>query len=218
MLQTLHMIGQCPTETKDYKTDAYCIICNDCFRLVVEMCKQNAWVFPLETVAKIAESFAILTFGSAFMHGSNTTLGRQQDVRSNDLFPYVIHQAAMSSIPYSPVIHDLSESPRMMSGEEMVDYWLDMFNNIPVSDWLEAMSLLDLPPLQTTFAGIFGNILLLTSDFNTTLTLTTQLMDMFGLTPEEKQFFLSAYLPAIAAAMEDVSLSGRDNILEIYEI
>ena len=152
------------------------------------------------------------------MHGSNTSLGRKQDVRSNDLFPFVIHQAAMSSIPYSPVIHDLSNTPRLMSGEEMVDYWLDMFNNIPVSDWLEAMSMLDVPPLQTTFAGIFGNILLLTSDLNTTVTVTTQLMDMFGLTPEEKQFFLSSYLQAIAAAMEDVSLSGSQNILQIYKI
>ena len=195
-----------------------CIICNDCFRLVVEMCKQNAWVNPPEKVTKIAESFAILTFGSAFMHGSNTSLGRKQDVRSNDLFPFVIHQAAMSSIPYSPVIHDLSNTPRLMSGEEMVDYWLDMFNNIPVSDWFEAMSMLDVPPLQTTFAGIFGNILLLTSDLNTTVTVTTQLMDMFGLTPEEKQFFLSSYLQAIAAAMEDVSLSGSQNILQIYKI
>ena len=171
------------------------------------MCKQNDWMFSPETVTKIAESFAIVTFGSAFMHGSKTSLGTNQDVRSNDLFPFVIHQAAMSSIPYSPIIHDLADRPRIMSGEEMVTYWLDMFNTIPVSDWREAMNMLDVPPLQTTFAGIFGNIILLVSDLNTTVTVTTQLMDMFGLTPQEKEFFLSSYLPALSSAMESVTLS-----------
>ena len=62
-------------------------------RLMVEMCLQQDWALSEHTVAKIAQAFAINTFGSAFMHGSDTNLGGSQDVRSNDLFPYIIYQA-----------------------------------------------------------------------------------------------------------------------------
>ena len=55
-------------------------------RLVVEICQQHAWTFPSKTVTKIAESFAILTFGLAFFHGSETLLGGRQDGMSNNLF------------------------------------------------------------------------------------------------------------------------------------
>ena len=62
-------------------------------RLMVEMCLQQDWALSEHTVSKIAQAFAINTFGSAFMHGSDTNLGGSQDVRSNDLFPYIIYQA-----------------------------------------------------------------------------------------------------------------------------
>ena len=70
------------------------------FRLVVEMCTQHAWTYPPETVTKIAESFAILTFGSSFFHGSETELGENKDVKSNNLMAYLIHQAAVANFPY----------------------------------------------------------------------------------------------------------------------
>ena len=88
------------------------------------MCAQHAWTYPPETVTKIAESFAILTFGSSFFHGSETELGKTQDVKSNDLMAYVIHQAAVENIPYDPILHDLSISPRNMTSAEIVQYWL----------------------------------------------------------------------------------------------
>ena len=114
----------------------------------------------------------------------------------------------MASIPYSPVIHDLSDTPRQMSGEQMVDYWLDMFNTMPVSDWTDAMAMLDIPPLTKTFSGIFGYILLLgLGDLNDTISVTTPLMDAFGVSPEDKEFFLSSYLPAVDDATEHVSLT-----------
>ena len=118
-------------------------------RLMVEMCLQQDWALSEHTVSKIAQAFAINTFGSAFMHGSDTNLGGSQDVRSNDLFPYIIyqacelyhqyiiqltpfpfspcpHQAGVSNIPYNPVIHDLSTEPRNVTGEEAVDIFHHM--------------------------------------------------------------------------------------------
>ena len=62
-------------------------------RLAVEMCLQQGWALSPHTVSKIAQAFAINTFASAFMHGSDTHLGASQDVRSNDLFPFIIYQA-----------------------------------------------------------------------------------------------------------------------------
>ena len=59
-------------------------------RLMVEMCLQQDWAFDSHTVSKIAQAFSVNTFGSAFMHGSNTHLGAAQDTRSNDIFPFII--------------------------------------------------------------------------------------------------------------------------------
>ena len=95
-------------------------------RLMVEMCLQENWTFSAQTLAKITEAFAIITFGSSFMHGSNTFLGGSQDVKSNDLFVFILYQAGVANIPYDPIIHDLAYQPRNMSGEGAVDTFLDM--------------------------------------------------------------------------------------------
>ena len=111
-------------------------------RLAVEMCLQQSWALSPHTVSKIAQAFAINTFASAFMHGSDTNLGGSQDVRSNDLFPFIIYQArqlllepqilifcsqaGVSNIPYNPVIHDLSTEPRNVTGEQAVDLFHHM--------------------------------------------------------------------------------------------
>ena len=60
----------------------------------------------------IRQTYAILTFASSFYHGSETHLGERQDGMSNALFAFILHQAMLDSVPYSPVLHDLSHSPR----------------------------------------------------------------------------------------------------------
>ena len=94
---------------------------------MVEVCLQQGWAFPRETVAKIAEAFAIVTAASSFFHGSQTQLGGDMDRKSNDLFVFIVYQAGVSNIPYDPVIHDLSVVPRNISGEGAVDAFLDMW-------------------------------------------------------------------------------------------
>ena len=95
-------------------------------RLMLEICLQTDWTFDRFTVVKIAEAFALNTFGSAFMHGSDTRLGTLQDVRANDLFSFIIYQAGVSNLPYDPVIHDLSLEPRLASATDIVDIFHDM--------------------------------------------------------------------------------------------
>ena len=75
------------------------------------------------------------------MHGSQTIMGRDFDTKSNDLFTYILYQvdisgikvslqsfalvkASMVNIPYDPILHDLSITPREMSAAEIVEYWL----------------------------------------------------------------------------------------------
>lgn len=96
-------------------------------RLMVEVCLQQGWAFSPKTVAKIAEAFAIVTAASSFFHGSQTQLGGDMDRKSNDLFVFIVYQAGVSNIPYDPVIHDLSNAPKNMSGEGAVDAFLDMW-------------------------------------------------------------------------------------------
>ena len=64
-------------------------------RLVVEICNQQDWTIGENDVTRIAEAFALVTFGSAFMHGSETLLGARQDVLSNNLFAYILHQVTL---------------------------------------------------------------------------------------------------------------------------
>merc|ERR1719347_1496774 len=61
-------------------------------RLVLEMCNQENWTLGEKDVQRIAEAFAIVTFGSSFMHGSETGLGKDLDTKSNDLSAYILHQ------------------------------------------------------------------------------------------------------------------------------
>ena len=115
-------------------------------RLVLEICNQNDWTLEEMDVSKIAQAYALITFGSAFFHGSETKLGMLQDNISNNLFTYILHQvqqmisqllnnfifpwkASMKNIPYDPILHDLSITPRTMTSEEIVDYWLGKLQN-----------------------------------------------------------------------------------------
>ena len=127
---------------------------------------------------------------------------------SNNLFPYVIYQSAVLNIPYDPIIHDLSHTPRNMSGEEIVDAMLYTFDNLPVEEWLQADDVFeDLPPLQRTFAGIFGYILTLVTDLETAIAAATPFLDLLGVSPEDNKFFLEDYLPLLEAVNENVSIT-----------
>ena len=169
---------------------------------MLEMCLQQDWAFPKETLVKISESFGIITFGSSFMHGSETNLGAAQDTKSNDLFVFAIYQAAVANIPYDPIIHDLDYEPRARSAEQAVDAFLDMYDNKPVEEWHQLTSDIDLPSIWKTFGGIFGYILTVLFDPEIVEQFVPQIMDAFGIfSSEEREFLISAFLPAIRQAI-----------------
>ena len=65
-------------------------------------------------VKSIGKAFASLGLGSAFMHGSNTSVGAASDVRVNDLFAWVVYQEGIRNLPTSKpsIIYELSLEPR----------------------------------------------------------------------------------------------------------
>merc|ERR1711971_554391 len=178
----------------------------------VDMCLQQEWTLSQHTVSKIAQAFAINTFASAFMHGSNTQLGGGQDVRSNDLFPFIIYQAGVSNIPYNPIIHDLSTEPRNVTGEEAVDIFHDMYNNEAVEKWHEITSGINLPAIQRTFGALFGYILTLLLDPATVEQLVPPLLDLLGVGEDDHDFLALEFLPAIRNASSHHYLGLRDRL------
>ena len=125
------------------------------------------------------QTFAILTFASSFMHGSETLLGGRQDVMSNDLLAFVLHQTMLASVPFNPVLHDLSLSPRNMTAEEIVKFWLEMYETKDVMEWYDHMEIIDMPSLQLSFAGMFGHIMLLEWGYNQTVTIATPFLGKY---------------------------------------
>ena len=75
----------------------------------------------------------------------------------------------MLNIPYDPILHDLSITPRNMSAAEIVEYWLVTFDTKDVSEWYDDLRMIDIPPLQKTFSGLFTHIMLLDFGFNATV-------------------------------------------------
>ena len=126
--------------------------------------------------SNIRQTFAILTFASSFMHGSETRLGARQDVMSNDLLAFILHQTLLQTVPYNPILHDLSLSPRNMKAGEIVSYWLEMYDTKDVMEWYDHMEIIDMPRIQMSFAGTFGHVMLLEWGFNQTITIATPLM------------------------------------------
>ena len=63
-----------------------------------------------------------------------------------------------------------------MKAEEIVTYWLEMYETKDVMEWYDHMEIIDTPRIQMSFAGSFGHIMLLEWGLNQTVTIATPLM------------------------------------------
>ena len=105
------------------------------------------------TVQAIVRNFAILAPGSSFYHGSQTKLGQTTDIKLNDLFAYVLYQAAVKSLKAptaeeSTILHELSHEPRSMTAIQTTDAIMDTYIKQPVTEWEESLQKLDIAPLR----------------------------------------------------------------------
>ena len=87
--------------------------------------------------------------GSAFFHGSETSVGGSADVKINDLFTYVSFQAAVSTLdPDNILIHELEYSPREKSAVEYSEELKSMFLYEDVKNWGTKEDAMDIPSIM----------------------------------------------------------------------
>ena len=108
-----------------------------------------------------------------------------------------------------------------------------MYETRDVTQWRQDFRDVDLdtPNLMLTFAGIFGHLMLLEWDYNTTLSIANPLLglfsilaqfvfvfflDLFGVSNQDKEFFLDHYLPRLEVQTQNVTLTvlERAEVLE----
>ena len=84
------------------------------------------------------QAFSFLCYGSALFHASATDTGGSLDVDTISILTYAMHQASIENLRElgaSPVITDLSPTPRELSAVEMAASMSDMFLNEPPYEW-----------------------------------------------------------------------------------
>jgi len=114
----------------------------------------------------------------------------------------------VANLPYNPIIHDLSYSPRDLTAEEVLDLWFDMFKNYPVEEWNQIADVFDIiPSIQRAFGGVFGYILSIITDLETAVAVGTPFLDLLGVSAEDKSFFIDDYLPLADNLTANISLS-----------
>ena len=105
-------------------------------RASLDLCASvEDWALDKETITALMQAYTILSLGSLFMHASGTTAGWRSDVIGMDLMAIVTHQGALKSLPYNPIVHDISEEPLLYSGEESAKRASLTILNDPVKDW-----------------------------------------------------------------------------------
>ena len=64
----------------------------------------------------LKQAFTTLTMGSAFWHGSQTYVGSSFDNNVIAVIAFLAHQASVSYLPHSPILTELSRTPRNSTG------------------------------------------------------------------------------------------------------
>ena len=112
----------------------------------------------LHVVVALVQTSAYAAQGSAFYHGSETTLGADQDVKFIDLFTYLAYQASTADLgpPDSTVLHELSTEPRSRTAFETTAYLQDLFLNQDLTEWNEGINDLDVPSIFLGMCAFFA--------------------------------------------------------------
>ncbi len=137
----------------------------------------------ISTVVSLGQCFGYLAHGSAFFHASRTSLGHEADIRLNDLFSFIVHQASVSHLEplNSSVLHDLSPTPRSKTAFETTEELQEIFTTRPVDEWEEALASMDVPGVRLGVCAFLSTAmdLLIESD-NTVDTIVALLLNLLG--------------------------------------
>eukprot|EP00095_Tigriopus_kingsejongensis_P001829 maker-scaffold10_size831480-snap-gene-4.12 protein:Tk01829 transcript:maker-scaffold10_size831480-snap-gene-4.12-mRNA-1 annotation:"hypothetical protein AURANDRAFT_63034" len=182
------------------------------YHTAIELCKRTDWTIPEADVTGMVRNFAILAQGSAFLHGSQTSVGGAADVRLNDLFTYIAYQAAVQNIESNnSIIFHLKNESRAMTALELTDRVMDMYMNEPVEVWGDILYELDFPPVRIGMCTFFATALQLTFEDDFIDELVIFLLNSFsGIDDEMKEFCLEAFIPEIRGAIGHIELPNEE--------
>jgi hypothetical protein len=175
------------------------------YHTTTEICYRQEWNMPSDAVKFIGKAFASLALASSFWHGSETRNGQAADVRINDLFAYVAYQEAVKNLKgNASIIHDLNYSPRAQSGEEITDFFMNMYIETPVEEWGHILIATDFPDLRITMCGYFSLTLSMSFEESFVDNLVVILANAFSLPDDMKEFCFDTYLPEVRIATKDI--------------
>ena len=149
-------------------------------------------------VTALGKGFSALSMGSAFMHGSHTSLGHQQDNEGIKVIAYLVQQAMFEGIPEaSSVLTDLSLSSRTLSAIEIEETLFQMYLTMPETEWFDYTSAVDVPDYYLSFTGVFTTVMTLAFEPATVDYYLPILCDAFGVPQEYQTFISDLYLPEL---------------------
>ena len=153
-----------------------------------------------ESIRALAETFSHLAMGSAFWHGSHTTLGNVFDNRVIEILSWIAYQGYMVNLPNynDPIIKDLQNMTRPFTAIQISDQLTDMFLNTPVEEWTATILGLNMPDYYMTFAAMVVSVLTVAVEDETTVdNIIFYLADLFSFPEDEFDFVYNQLLPAV---------------------
>jgi len=107
-------------------------------RTMLEICEYDEnrqWFLDDSTVVGLVQAMNFITLGSTLFHASGTATGFYLDNEGIRLFALLMLQGALRTIPYNPVLFDLSPSPRPYTGQNATETANRVIMNDPIEKW-----------------------------------------------------------------------------------
>jgi len=103
--------------------------------------------------------------GSAFMHGSQTTLGNSFDTKGQSILPLLSHQVAIAQLPApyntNTVLRDMNLEATSKTGIEQMDILTETIASLPAQDWNQIIEDKIDGDLTKSLGPIMGSIMAL---------------------------------------------------------
>jgi hypothetical protein len=183
---------------------------------MISMCFQTDWTFSETDVSALVRTFLLLASGSSFYHASNTYLGQKLDAQPIQIIGFIAFQATVESLPYNPVIHELSNNSSSTTGIQALDKLSQVIWNESVYKWLQTVKNLNIPSYDLTFTAMVNTLLNLIAPPKLAGQLTkflTSLVKHNATNTFIEQTFQPALLEALAAKNTKISFPNRLSLL-----
>jgi hypothetical protein len=187
------------------------------YHTMIAMCDYADWTMSQNEISALASSFALLVPSSSLFHASNTALGGTMDSQAIRLAAFIAFQAAVESLPYSPVTHELSISERNYTGIQALEAVSQLILQESVYEWKQSIDDLQTPRYELSFGAMvstLSNLLFtpklaseLTKFLGNLLTKDTDTVNFIEFT------FQPALLEGLAAMQIKIDLPSRLSLL-----